>query len=81
MNILFTFRIFEQLALGGDSKGGAGWDMAPRFLLGPTFRLPVFLLNFPFKFVWLTYVGLPNAFCKNAGHFVNGARSKLCRNS
>jgi len=26
-------------------------------------------------------VGLPNAFCKNTGHFVNSVRFKLCRNS
>ena len=37
----------------------------PRFLLGRPFGPPSFFLNFPFKFVWLTYVGLPNAFCKN----------------
>ena len=54
----------------GDSKGGPGWPMAPSFFL-----------NFPFKFVWLTYAGLPNAFCKNTGHFVNSARSTLCRSS
>jgi len=54
----------------------------PRFLLGPPFGLPSFFLNFPFKFVWLTHVGLPNAFCKNYnGLFVNSARSKVCRNS
>jgi len=26
-------------------------------------------------------IGLPDAFCKNTGHLVNSARSKLCRNS
>jgi len=26
-------------------------------------------------------LGLPDAFCKNTGHLVNSARSKLCRNS
>jgi len=26
-------------------------------------------------------LGLPDAFRKNTGHFVNSARSKLCRNS
>jgi len=40
-----------------------------------------FFPNFLFKFIWLTYVRLPNAFCKHTGHFVNSARSKLCRNS
>ena len=40
---------------------------------------PSFFLNL--KIFWLTYAGLPNAFCKNTGHFVNSARSKLCRNS
>ena len=28
-----------------------------------------------------TGVEVPDAFCKNTGHFVNSARSKLCRNS
>jgi len=27
------------------------------------------------------HVGLPDAFCKNTGHFVDSSRSKLCRNS
>jgi len=53
----------------------------PSFLLRPPFSLPSFFLNFPFKLVWLTYTGLANAFCKNTGHFVNSARSELCRNS
>ena len=61
--------------------GGPGWAMASaRFLLGA--RLPPqFFLNFPFKFLLGTYAGLPNAFCKNTGHFVNSARSELCRHS
>jgi len=53
----------------------------PSSLLGPPFGPPSYFLNFPFKFVWLTNTGLPNAFCKNTGHFVNSARSELCRNS
>ena len=57
--------------------GGAGWSMAPQIFACP----PSFFLDFTFKFVWLTYAGLPNAFCKNTGHFVNSARSELCRNS
>ena len=61
----------------GDSKGGPRWAMTPHIFAWP----PSFFLNFPFKFVWLTYAGLPNAFCKNTGHFVNSARSELCRNS
>ena len=62
---------------------GGGWIGlgSPRFLLNPPFGPPVFFFNLPFKFVWLTYAGLPNAFCKNTGHFVNSARSKLCHNS
>ena len=60
----------------GDSKGGPGWAMAPQIFACPP---PVFFLKF--KVVWLTYTGLPNAFCKNTGHFVNSARSKLCHNS
>jgi len=64
----------------GDFKGGPGWAMAPRFFLGPRLA-PQFFPNFPFEFIWLTYAGLPNAFCKNTGHFVNSAKSKLCRNS
>ena len=52
----------------------------PVFFLAPVW-LRSFFLNFPFKFVWLTYTGLPNAFCKNTGHFVNSARSELCHNS
>jgi len=32
-----------------DSKGGPGWTMLPRFLVASQF------LNFPFKFIWLTY--------------------------
>ena len=65
----------------GDSEGGLGGPWPTRFLLNPPLAPPVFFLNFPFKFVWLTYAGLPNAFCKNTGHFVNSARSELCRNS
>jgi len=65
----------------GNFKGGPGWAMVPIFLLCPLFGPLSFFLNFPFKFVWLTYAGLPNAFCKNTGHFVNSDRSKLCRNS
>jgi len=38
---------------------------------------PIFCLNFPFKFVCLTYAGLPNAFCKNTGHFINHTGSEL----
>jgi len=53
--------------------GGLGGLCHPRFLLGP----PSFFLNF--KIFWLTYAGLPNAL--NTGHFINSARSKLCRNS
>jgi len=30
---------------------------------------------------YATEVGLPDAFFKNTGHFVNSAKSKLCRNS
>ena len=62
-------------------RGSLGGPWPPRFLLGPPFGPRSFFLNFPFQFVWLTYAGLPNAFCKNTGHFVNSARSKLCRNS
>jgi len=55
-------------------KGGLGGPCPPpRFLLGAPFGPQCFFLNFPFRFVWLTYVGLPNAFCKNTGHFVNSA--------
>jgi len=53
----------------------------PRFLLGPPFGLPSFLRGSLFKFVWLTYAWLPDAFCKNTGHFVSSDRSELCRNS
>jgi len=59
----------------GNFKGGPGC------LLILPFGHPSFFLNFPFKFVGLTYAGLPNAFCKNTGHFVNSARSELYRNS
>ena len=62
-------------------KGGLGGPWPRRFLLGPPFGSPSFFLNFPLKFVWLTYAELPNVFCKNTGHFVNSARSELCRNS
>jgi len=68
----------------GDSKGGGGLGgpcPPPDFCLGSPFGPRRFFLNFPFKFVWLTYVGLPNTFCKNTGHFVNSSRSKLGRNS
>ena len=41
-------------------RGDLGGPWPPRFLLGP----PSFFLHFPFKFVWLTYAVLPNAFCK-----------------
>jgi len=51
----------------------------PRFLLGSLFDSLSFFINF--KIVWLAYTGLPNALCKNTGHSVNSARSKLCRNS
>jgi len=66
----------------GDSKGGSRWAMPPQiFALPPACPPPSLFLNFPFKFVWLTNAVLPNAFCKNTGHFVNSARSELCRNS
>jgi len=52
--------------------------MPPQIFAWPPVWPPqFFFLNFPFKFVWLTYAGLPNAFCKNASHFVNSARSEL----
>ena len=35
--------------------------MAPRFLLGPLFS-PQFFLNFPLKFVWLTFIIPPTFF-------------------
>jgi len=60
----------QSVSGSGDSKGGLGGPWPPSFFL-----------TFPFKFVWLTYTGFPNAFCKNTGHFVNGARPELCRNS
>ena len=42
-------------------RGGARWAMAPPdFCVVPRLALQ-FFLNFPFKFVWLTYAGLPNA--------------------
>ena len=63
----------------GDSKGGLGGPCPHRFLLAPPFGLPSFFLNF--KIVWWTCAELLIAFCKNTGHFVNSARSKLCRNS
>ena len=35
---------------------GAGWAMAPPdFWLAPFFGATSFFLNFPYKFVWLTY--------------------------
>jgi len=48
-------------------RGGLGGPCPPQIFLN-------------FKIVWLTYAGLPNAFC-STGHFVNRARSKQCRNS
>jgi len=45
-------------------REGLGGPSPPRFLLGPPLGSPSFFLNFPFKFVWLTYAGLPNVFCK-----------------
>ena len=57
----------------GDSKGGPEWDMTPRIFAWPPVCPHSFFLNFPFKFVWLTYVGLSNALCKRTGHFVNSA--------
>ena len=54
----------------GDSKGGGlGGPWPPQIFAWP----PSFFLNFPFKSVWLTYVGLSNALCKHTGHFVNSA--------
>ena len=44
----------------GDSKGGLGGPWPPQNFAWP----PSFFLNFPFKFVWSTYAGLPNAFCE-----------------
>ena len=59
---------------------GARMGRGPPVFAWPCVCPPSFFLNFPFKFVWLTYARLPNAFCKNAGHFVNSDRSELCRN-
>jgi len=61
-------------------KGGLGGPCPPDFCLDSVWPR-CFFLNFPFKFVWLTYAGLPIAFCKNTGHFANSARSELCGNS
>ena len=61
--------------------GGAEWAIPPQIYSWPPVWPLLFFVNFPFKFVWLTYAGLPNAFCKNTGHFVISARSELCRNS
>jgi len=36
-------------------RGDLGGTWSPRFLLGPLVVPPSFFLNFPFKFVWLTY--------------------------
>ena len=41
-------------AANGGSKGRPGWAMPPRFLAAPCSH-PRFVLNFTFKFVWLTY--------------------------
>jgi len=65
----------------GDSKGGLGGPRPPQVFAWLPVWPPVFFPNFRFKFLWLTYVGLPNAFCDNTSHFFNRARSKLCRNS
>jgi len=62
--------------LSGDSKEGPGWAMVPQIFAWPPFVPPSFLLNL--KIVWLTNAGLPNAFCKNTGHFVNSARDLSC---
>ena len=62
-------------------RGGLGGPCPPQIFAWPPFGPPSFFLNFPFKFVWLTYARLPNAFCKNTGHFVNSDRSELCSNS
>jgi len=75
----FTTVITSQHGLRPVAILREGLSGPPRFLLGPPFGSPSFFLNF--KIVWLIYAGLPNAFCKNTGHFVNSARSKLCRNS
>jgi len=86
-NVIFSILFFSksfgnQIAIdSGGSKGEPGWAMDPRFLLGSPFGPPSFFLNIPLMFVWLTYAGLPNLFCKNTGHFVNSARSELCLNS
>jgi len=43
--------------------------------------LRVDLAFFTYDFLATLVLGLPDAFCKNTGYFVNSARSKLCRTS
>jgi len=65
--------------ISDDSKGGPEWGMPPKIFVSHPFGPSSSFLNF--EIVWLTYAGLPNAFCKNSGHFVNSTRSKPCHNS
>jgi len=48
----------------GDSKGGPGWAMPFQIFAWTPFGPPSFFLNFPFRFVWLTYAGCPMRFVK-----------------
>jgi len=51
LNIQSTFYVKSS----GDSKGGRVGHGSSRFLVGPFFGATSFFLNFPYKFVWLTY--------------------------
>ena len=47
--------------------------MIPQISAWPSIWPPQFSSIFPFKFVWLTYVGLSNALCKDTNHIINSA--------
>jgi len=59
-------------SLNTDKKNGRG-SYKNRYMFCQIFQL--------WRFGWVCLLGLPDAFCNNTSHFVNSARSKVCRNS
>jgi len=49
------YAIQENLWCSGGSKGGLVGPWLPRFLAAPLLGPSSFVLNFTFKFIWLTY--------------------------
>ena len=77
-NAVFVVDVSRAVAI---LRGSLGGPWPPQIFAWPPVWPRSVFFDFPFKFVWLTYAGLPNAFCKNTGHFANSARSELCRSS